>query len=177
MKKRITSKEIALSGIAAAFAVIAVVLSYYVTVLTLAFYALASVALTLPLLADSGRGCVLAYAASVGLSFLFVGYIFVMPYVIMFGPYTILFYFLRKYLKKIYFCLPIKVAFANLSFLATYHAVGLTLADFPIVDTLPNWGKFVVIYVVLSVAFVVFDFAFAALFDLLSQRFGGRLHS
>ena len=175
--KRITSKEIALSGIAAALAVIAVVLSYYVTVLTLAFYALSSVALTLPLLADSGRGSILAFAASVGLAFLFVGYIHVMPYILLFGPYTILFYYLRKYLKKIYFCLPIKVVYVNLAFLATYHAVGLTLADFPIMDSLPNWGKYVLIYVVLTAAFVVFDFAFASLFDTLSERFGGRLRS
>ena len=175
--KRITSKEIALSGISAAFAVIAVVLSYYVTVMTVAFYALASVALMLPLLGDSGRGTILAYVASVGLGFLFVGYIAVMPYVIMFGPYVILFYYLRKYLKKIYFCLPIKVAFADLSFLATFYAVGLTLADFPIVDALPDWGKYVLIYVVLSVAFIVFDTAYGRLYDFLSERFGGKLQS
>jgi len=175
--KRITSKEIALSGISAAFAVIAVVLSYYVTMLTLAFYALASVALTLPLLGESGRGTVLAYVASVGLCFLFVGYIAVMPYVIMFGPYTILFYYLRKYLKKWYFCLPIKVAFANLSFLATFYAVGLTLEDFPIVETLPVWSKYVVIYLVLTAAFVVFDTAFDRLYGMLSERFGSKLRS
>jgi len=175
--KRITSKEIALSGISAAFAVIAVVLSYYVTVLTLVFYAFASVALMLPLLAESGRGSVLAYAASVGLGFLFVGYIAVMPYVIMFGPYTILFYYLRKYLKKVYFCLPIKVAFANLSFLATFYAIGLTLADFPIVDALPVWGKYLLIYGVLTVSFIVFDIAFGRLYDLLIDRFGSRLRS
>ena len=175
--KRITSKEIALSGIAAAFAVIAVVLSYYVTVLTLAFYAMASVALMLPLLAESGRGAVLAYVASLGLGFLFVGYIAVMPYVIMFGPYAILFYYLRKYLKKIYICLPIKIAFANLSFLATFYAVGLTLEDFPIVDNLPAWGKYVLIYVVLTVAFVVFDLAYDRLYEMLVVRFGRRLRS
>jgi len=175
--KRITSKEIALSGIAAAFAVIAVVLSYYVTVLTLVFYALASVALILPILGESGRGAILAYVASVGLGFLFVGYIAVMPYVIMFGPYTILFYYLRKYLKKTIICLPIKVAFANLSFLATFYAIGLTLADFPIVDNLPTWGKYFVIYAVLTAAFIVFDIAFGRLYDMLFARFGKRLQS
>lgn len=175
--KKITSKEIALSGIAAAFAVIAVVLSYYVSVLTLAFYALASVALMLPLLAESGRGCVLAYLASAGLSFLFVGYIHVLPYLMMFGPYTILFYYLRKYLKKPYFCIPIKVAFADLSFLAVFYATGLTLADFPIVETLPKAGQYAVIYVVLSAAFIVFDLAFERLYAMLLERFGGRLRS
>jgi len=175
--KRITSKEIALSGISAAFAVIAVVLSYYVTVLTLAFYALASVALMLPLLAESGRGAVLAYVASAGLGFLFVGYVAAMPYIIMFGPYTILFYYLRKYLKKRYFCLPIKVAFANLSFLAVFYAIGLTLADFPIVDSLSTSAKYVVIYVVLSAAFIVFDVAFDRLYEMLFKRFGGKLRS
>ena len=175
--KRITSKEIALSGISAAFAVIAVVLSYYVSLMTLVFYALASVALLLPILGESGRGAILAYAASVGLGFLFVGYIAVMPYVIMFGPYTMLFYYLRKYLKKELFCLPIKVLFANLSFLATFYAVGLTLADFPILDRFPVWGRYVAIYVVLTVAFIVFDLAFGRLYDLLSSRFGGKLRS
>ena len=175
--KRITAREIALSGIAAAFAVIAVVLSRFVAVMTLTFLALSSVALTLPLMRDSVRGAVFAYLATVGLGFLFVQYIGVMPFVIIFGPYPILNYYLRKYLKKRWIILPIEIAFANLSFLACYYAIGLTLADFPIVDALPDWGKYLLIYVVLSVAFIVFDTAYGRLYDFLSERFGGKLQS
>jgi len=168
--KKITAKEIALSGITAAFAVIAVVLSRFVSVMTVSFLALSSVVLTLPLMRDSVRGTVFAYLATVGLGFLFVGYISVMPFVIIFGPYPVLNYYLRKYLKKRVFILPIEIAYANLSFLACYYAIGLKLSDFPIVDTLPNWGKYLLIYGVLTLVFILFHFAFCALYDLLRAR-------
>ena len=168
--RKITGKEIALSGITAAFAVIAVVLSRYVDVLSLTFLALASVVLTLPLMMDSLRGSILAYVAAAGLSFVFVGYVNVMPFVLIFGPYPILDYILWKYLKKRVFVLPIEVAFADLSFLATFYAIKLTLDDFPIIDSLPTWGKYLVIYVGLSALFVLFHFAFTALCSVMKKR-------
>ena len=170
--KKITGKEIALSGITAALAVIAVVLSHFVGVLTLTFLALSSVVLTLPMMADSLRGSIFAYVAASGLSFLFVGYIAVMPFVLIFGLYPIVDYLLRKYLKKRVIVLPIEIVFANLSFVATYFAIGLTLEDFPIVDRLPDWGKFLVIFTVLTAVFVIFHFAFTALYDVLKRRLG-----
>lgn len=168
--EKITGKEIALSGITAALAVIAVVLSHFVGVLTLTFLALSSVVLTLPIMIESFRGTVLAYLAAAGLSFLFVGYIAVMPFILMFGLYPIIDYLLWKYLKKRLFVLPIEIAFACLSFLATFYAIGLTLGDFPIVDTLPDWGKYLVIYVGITVVFVIFHFAFHVLFEILKKR-------
>ena len=168
--KRITAREIALSGITAGLAVVAVVLSHFIGVMTVTFLAVASVVLTLPMMADSLRGSVLAYLAAAGLSFLFVGYLSAMPFVIIFGPYPILDYILRKYLRKRIFVLPIEIAFADLSFLACYYAIGLTLADFPFVDTLPNWGKWLVIFALLTAVFIVFHFAFTMLYDALKKR-------
>ena len=170
--KKIAAKEVALSGVTAALAVIAVVLSYYIAPATLAFYAIASVCLSLPLIAGSGRGSILAYVASAALSFLFVGYVHFLPYVLMFGPYPILFYYLRKYLKKTYFCLPIKIVFANGSFFACFFLTSLTLEDFPILDALPTYAKYLVLALGLTLAFVVFDFGFTALFQTLEARFG-----
>ena len=154
----------------AALAIIAVVLSHFVGVMTLTFLAVSSVVLTLPMMGGSFRGAVLAYVAAAGLSFLFVGYIAVMPFVIIFGPYPLLGYLLRKYLKKRLFVLPIEIVFANGAFLACYFAIGLTLADFPLVDTLPAAGKWAVILVLLTAVFVVFHFAFTTLYDLLEKR-------
>ena len=168
--KKITAREVALSGITAALAVGAVVLSYFVGVLTLTFLALASVILTLPMMADSLRGSVFAYVAASGLGFLFVGYVAVMPFVLIFGLYPIVDYLLRKYLKKRAIVLPLEIVFANLSFLATYFAIGLTIHDFPIVDQLPDWGKFLVLFVLLTAVFIIFQFAFTALYDLLEKR-------
>lgn len=168
--KKITGREIALSGITAAFAVIAVVLSYYVQVLSLSFLALASVVLTLPMMADSARGSVLAYLASAGLSFIFMSYIGALPYVMIFGPYPILDYYLRKYLKKRVIILPIEIAFANLSFLGCYFAIGLTRADFPFLDFMPVWAQYASIFLGLTAIFVLFHFAFTSLYDTLSRR-------
>ena len=154
----------------AAFAVIAVVLSHFVGVMTLTFLALSSVVLTLPMMGGSFRGAVLAYVAAAGLSFLFVGYISVMPFVIVFGPYPLLDYLLRKYLKKRLFVLPLEIVFANGAFVACYFAIGLTLADFPLVDSLSTAGKWAVILVLLTSVFVIFHFAFTSLYDLLERR-------
>ena len=170
--KRITAREIALSGITAALTVIAVVLSHYVSVLTLTFLALSSVILTLPMMAGSLRGSVLAYLVAAGLSFLFVGYISLMPFVLMFGLYPIVDYLLRNYLKKRVFVLLAEIAFANASFVACYFAIGLKLSDFPILDSFPTWAKFLAIFGLLTVVFVVFHFAFTTLYDALSERLG-----
>ena len=168
--KNITAREIALSGITAALAVGAVVLSYFVGVLTLTFLAVASVVLTLPMMAGSLRGSIFAYVVASGLSFVFVGYVGVMPFVLIFGLYPIVDYLLRKYLKKRLYVLPLEIVFANLSFVATYFAIGLTIDDFPIVNSLPVWGKFTVIFVLLTAVFIIFHFAFTALYDLLEKR-------
>ena len=168
--KKITAREIALSGITAALAVGAVVLSYFVGVLTLTFLAVASVVLTLPMMAGSLRGSIFAYVVASGLSFVFVGYVGVMPFVLIFGLYPIVDYLLRKYLKKRLYVLPLEIVFANLSFVATYFAIGLTIDDFPIVDSLPVWGKFTVVFVLLTAVFIIFHFAFTALYDLLEKR-------
>ena len=175
--KRITAKEVALSGVTAALAVIAVVLSYYVEPATVAFYAISSVCLSLPLFAGSGRGAVLAYVASAALSFLFVGYFHFLPYALMFGPYPILFYYLRKYLKKTMICLPIKIAFAVGSFFACFFLMSLTLEDFPILDSLSDGAKYALLTFGLVLVFIVFDFAFAGLFQTLEKRFGKVLGS
>ena len=168
--KKITVREIALSGITASFAVIAVVLSYYVEVMSLTFLALASVVLTLPLMADSVRGSVLAYAAASGLSFIFVSYFAAMPFILMFGPYPILDYFLRKYLKKKVIVIPIEIAFANLSFLACYFAIGLTLDEFAFLKSLPVPLQYFLIFLGLTFIFVVFHFGFTTLYDTLEKR-------
>ena len=168
--EKITAREIALSGVTAALAVIAVVLSRFVSVLTLSFLAVSSVVLTLPMMANSFRGSIFAYVAAGGLSFLFVGYVAVMPFILIFGLYPIINYILRKYPKRTLFVLPIEILFANLAFLAVFFAIGLTLADFPIVDTLPDWGKYTVIFVGVTVVFVIFYFAFNELYELLKKR-------
>ncbi len=168
--KKITGREIALSGITAAFAVIAVVLSYYLNVLSVTFLAVASVVLTLPMMAGSARGSILAYAAAAGLSFIFVSYIAALPFVIIFGPYPILDYFLRKYLKKRVIVLPIEIAFANLSFLGCYFAIGLSRADFPFLENLPVWQQYFCIFLGLTIVFVIFHFAFTSLYDTLNRR-------
>lgn len=173
--EKITAREIALSGITAALTVIAVVLSHYVSVLTLTFLALSSVILTLPMMAGSLRGSVLAYLVAAGISFLFVGYISLMPFVLMFGLYPIVDYLLRKYLKKRVFVLLAEIAFANASFVACFFAIGLTLHDFPILDSFPTWAKVVAIFGLLTVVFVVFHFAFTTLYDALSERLGKAL--
>ena len=175
--ERISAKEIAISGVTAALAVIAVVLAHFVEPATVAFYALSSVALTLPLIAGSGRGAILAYAASAALSFLFVGYLSFLPFALMFGPYPILFYYMRKYLKKTILCLPIEALFANASFFGCFFLMSLTLEDFPILDSLPNYGKYLVLAVGLTAVFIVFDFAFASLYRTLERRFGKALAS
>lgn len=168
--KKITGKEIALSGITAAFAVIAVVLSYFVEVMSLTFLAIGSVVLTLPMMADSPRGSVLAYVASSLISFFIVTYIGALPFILIFGPYPILDYYLWKYLKKRVIVLPIEIVFANLSFLACYFAIGLTREDFQILSALPVWAQYTCIFLGLTFVFVLFHFAFVSLYNSLNKR-------
>ena len=85
--KKISSYEIALSGLACAMATASLTLGIYVDVLILTAYLLAGVALMLPLAKRCWWGYVLAYIATCLLTFIFTSWKFwdLLPFIAFFG--------------------------------------------------------------------------------------------
>lgn len=86
--KRRYSYEIALSAIAAAIAILAVVAQAYVDVLTIAFNVIAALAIAIPLTKDMWKGALMAFAVTSIVSFFIVN-LYALPFIMMFGSYAI----------------------------------------------------------------------------------------
>ena len=104
MKRQSRSFETALSAIACAVAVISLTLGAYVDFLLAAGIVVAVFALMVPLSKEFIWGYLLAFAASVILSFLFTGFVVgvmrLLPYAVFFGWHPLLNFLQKKYVKQ-----------------------------------------------------------------------------
>ena len=159
MKKRY-SYEIALSAVAAAIAILAVVAQAYVDALTIAFNVIAALAIQLPLTKGLWKGALMAFVVTAIVSFLIVN-IQALPFVMLFGSYAVLswaldfkFYKIEKLPKafKIIFIALVKIGYYALMFWACWELMGL------VINTINIFGnKYeVTFYIIWGVCFVVF---------------------
>lgn len=135
--KRLSSQEIAVSGVASALAIIAVVLQAYLPTLRIAVNVVAAMAVCMPLCVNSLKGAIFTYiiSSAIGLA---VSTINALPFVLFFGIYAIIIYVLdyifyskSKLIKpiKILIIIIVKWAYYALAFFALYKLTGLVIAD------------------------------------------------
>lgn len=168
--KRLNSQEIAVSGVATALAIIAVVVQAYLPTLRIAVNVIAAMAVCMPLCVKSLKGSIFTYliSSAVGLA---VSTINALPFVLFFGLYTIVIYLLDYvfYVKsklnkpiKILIIILIKWAFYALVFFAIYKLTGLVIADMELFGWKWTWWLLAVIG---FVAFSVYDPLFRYVFE------------
>lgn len=168
--KRLNSQEIAVSGVATALAIIAVVVQAYMPTLRIAVNVIAAMAVCMPLCVKSLKGSIFTYiiSSAVGLA---VSTINALPFVLFFGLYTIVIYLLdyvfyvkSKIIKpiKILIIILIKWAFYALVFFAIYKLTGLVIADMELFGWEWTWWLLALIG---FVAFSVYDPLFRYVFE------------
>lgn len=168
--KRLNSQEIAVSGVATALAIIAVVVQAYLPTLRIAVNVIAAMAVCMPLCVKSLKGSIFTYiiSSAVGLA---VSTINALPFVLFFGLYTIVIYLLdyvfyvkSKLIKpiKILIIILIKWAFYALVFVAIYKLTGLVIADMELFGWEWTWWLLALIG---FIAFSVYDPLFRYVFE------------
>ncbi|NCA67167.1 MAG: hypothetical protein EOM87_03780 [Clostridia bacterium] len=169
MRKQL-SYEIAISGISTALAVSCIVLSFYLPVMTLTFYALSGIVLMLPLIVESLRGVILTFLASAILGFLFTNYIAILPFIFIFGSGTIVMYICEKYFnKKLYFSIPVKIVFINLALFGIYSLMGFE----QIAGVLARIGinaMYIWIALIATTIYLAYDFLLQKILHYLKRR-------
>lgn len=155
--KKISSFEIALSGIACAFTTLLLVLGTYYTPLLFTGYLLGGVALMLPLSKEKYLGCFLAYIGASLLSLLLSGgkWWDILPFILFFGLHPLANELQRKWHITKWIALPIKALwFDGTMYLIWRFVFGMNT----MIAWVDNW-IIPVILVVGTLFFVFYDFA------------------
>lgn len=172
--KKVLSYEIALAGIGTALAVICIVLSYYLPVMTLSFYALSGIFLMLPLIQKKLRSGILAFVASGILGFVFTNYIAILPYLFIFGSGVIIMYVCLVYLKKYwYISIPIKIVFVNLGLFGMYKLMGFDNFIY-VFDWIGISPTYIWIALIATPIYLAYDYLLQRIFLYLANRFNKR---
>jgi len=170
--KKVLTFEITLAGISAGLSVVFIVVAYYFGIGVLALYALAGFCLCLPIYVESLRGTVFAYVAASLISFLATGfnYVFVMPFILLFGPHIIISALCGKYLrKKWYFSIPIKLAFFNLALFAIFEICGLN-SIYQIMERVGMSARYLWVALIGSPLFIVYDYLIQGVYGFFGRR-------
>lgn len=167
MKK---SFEITLSGVSTALTVICLVISRYLSVMQLSFYALSGIMLMLPLVVKSERGAILTYVASTILGLLFTDIFNILPFIAIFGLGTLVMYFCSKYLNKKWFLsLPIKIVFINIGLFIIYQFLGFT-AFYQALERLGIKENYFWIVFPATFIYLLYDYLLQNIFKYIKSR-------
>jgi hypothetical protein len=178
--RKLTSKEIAISGMSAALALVFVLGARYISNLTLSCYILASLSIALPLMKNLWGSAILSYIASALLSFLLSSF-YVMPFILFFGLFPLLawgldfkFYKIEKLNKwvKIAIITVIKIIYFVAVFFGCFYLMKLTVSDFKFFKEELN------IYTLMLLAFVIYslyDFLYREAYKLMVRVLSNKI--
>lgn len=178
--KKLTGKEIALSGVSAALAIVFILGAVYVPNLTLSFYVFSAIAISLPLLKNLIISSILSYVVASIVAFLLVS-INAMPFILFFGLYAIIswlldfkFYKLEYIPKGVRIGLIIfqKIIYFVMVFFGCYFLMELTVADFKLFDTTLSLP---VLMLIAFVVFVLYDFLYREAFKMVKRRLENKI--
>lgn len=168
-KNKKVAFEISIAGITTAFIVIALLGANYSPVAKLSFFAIAGVSLTLPLIAGSFWGTVMAYLAGGALSLIFSP-VNVVPFAFIFGLQVIVMHLCKRFLKnKWYICIPIKLILFNVALFGVFKLYGFD----SIIHAFERFGwefKYVYAALICSPLYVLYDYAVQYVYRWLGRR-------
>ena len=169
--KKITSRQIALSGLACAMATVLLTVGIYSEFFLLTGYVLAGVALMLPLVKKSYFGYILAYLGATILTLLFSSFRFweVLPFAMFFGLHPLVNEFQLKIKINRWVACAVKALWFDLTMYLIWRFVFAMTTTIPLIDTyiIP------IILVAGSAFFVFYDYLtykWRAAVNILVQR-------
>lgn len=161
--------EISIAGITTAFIVIALLGANYSPVAKMSFFAIAGISLTLPLIAGSFWGAVMAYIAGGALSLIFSP-VNVVPFAFIFGLQVIVMHLCKKYLKnKWYICIPIKLVLFNIALFGVFKLYGLD-SVISVFERFNLEFKYIYACLIASPLYILYDYAVQYLYRWLGRR-------
>lgn len=170
--KKPTSYEIAFSAVSASFSLLFVWLSTVVSFLSITFSCIAAVMLMLPLTLGSLRASFLSYIAVSALSFAVTAFPNQMPFVLFFGFYSFAGYLINLKIKPFWLGYIVKLVYFNLILFIILKFLGLNLSD--TVNEFVS-DKYYVVAILGSILFLVYDYAYYAVLNLLTKLVKTRL--
>ena len=170
--KKPTSYEIAFSAVSASFSLLFVWLSTVVSFLSITFSCIAAVMLMLPLTLGSLRASFLSYIAVSALSFAVTAFPNQMPFVLFFGFYSFAGYLINLKIKPFWLGYIVKLVYFNLILFIILKFLGLNLSD--TVNEFVS-DKYYVVAILGSILFLVYDYAYYSVLNLLTKLVRTRL--
>lgn len=162
--KPIKSFEIALSGIATAFAVIGLLAGYFSGILLATGYLVGVVALMLPLSKQFYLGGVLAYVGTCVLA-LIMGFVAefwsLVPFIMFFGLHPLANSLQIRFKINKWLAFAIKAVWFDCTLIAAYFLIyGLSGASLPpaIENIIAGWRLYVIIFTAGSALFLIYDY-------------------
>lgn len=166
MKSKISTKDIATGGISAALSFAFATGAVYIDALTITLSVMSAAALMLPLARKRYVGAVLAYAASAGLLMLVASPVLSLPYVVVFGGYTLFSCIAADKKANKIATYAAKVVWINAALALFYFGTKTLVINFDKLGFEPNYGVLAVLATALGIAY---DFALLYLYGFVKS--------
>lgn len=161
--RKINTKDIglrlALAGIGAALSITFIVLSYYVSFMSLSFTVLSSVGIMVPLCRNYFREGILTSIVA-GLVGFFIANVRIVPFAMAGGLYVVLTVFLYKKKISVILTTVLKAGYACLIFWILYKVTGIFVVNVEKITFLSQFnetGLYAILNAVFVIAFLVYD--------------------
>ena len=162
------AKEITLSAILVALTNIILYLNFLLPISTISILTLASLLIPIALIKGSIKSAFLVYIASSIIGFFILPINIILLYILFFGIYGIVKYYIEK-LNKLYLEIFLKMIFFNISlFISLFVFKSFTAIE---LTKLPLW----LLWIVAQPIFLIFDYALTLLISFYMQRIHNRI--
>ena len=159
-RERFTAARLALAGIGAAISLGAVILSFYLSNISLSLNIVAACGIMLPLTRKYYREAILAYVAVSALGGIFAN-IHVLSFVLIGGLYTILTVWMHNREPKIkwFVTYPVKIVYSCFVFFVVYYLTDIFVVNFDALNISiePAGLMYFVLNLIFTAAFLVYD--------------------
>ena len=157
------AKEITLSAALIALTIIILYLNLLLPISTLSILTLASLLVPIALMRGSMKSAILVYVASSIIGFFILPINIIILYILFFGIYGIVKYYIEK-INKLPLEILIKLIFFNIIFFISFFVFKLFIKIE--ITTLPIW----LFWIVAQIVFLVFDYALTLLISFYLDR-------
>ncbi|WP_195264962.1 hypothetical protein [Clostridium sp. 1001275B_160808_H3] len=162
------AKEITLSAILVALTNIILYLNLLLPISTISILTLASLLIPIALIKGSIKSAFFVYIASSIIGFFILPINIILLYVLFFGIYGIVKYYIEK-LNKLYLEIFLKMIFFNISlFISLFVFKSFTAIE---ITKLPLW----LLWIVAQPIFLIFDYALTLLISFYMQRIHNKI--
>lgn len=157
------AKEITLSAVLTALTIIILYLNLLLPISTISILTLASLLIPIALMRASMKSAVLVYLASSIIGFFILPINIIMLYILFFGIYGIVKYYIEK-ISKLPLEILLKIIFFNIIFFISFFIFKSFIATE--ITKLPIW----LFWIIAQIVFLVFDYALTLLISFYLER-------